>query len=104
SSDENTYKNMIIDPQPINSGTISIVFKGVLIYTNNTQEEVAIKVKRKNISEKVHHVISDITFLNNIYSFVYRRVNILLTNLISDIKDKFIEQTNFISEQDNILL
>lgn len=99
-----TYVNILIDSKPINSGTISIVFKGTLFYSDDTSEEVVIKIKRKDISKKIHNVISDINYLNNIYSFIYRKENVLLTNLICDVRDKFLEQVNFVNEQENILL
>ena len=45
---------------PINTGMISLVFKGI---KNETQEEVIIKIKRKNIEERLNDGIEKLLFL-----------------------------------------
>lgn len=85
---------------PINSGMISLVFKA---YKDISMcEPVIIKVKRKNIQEKLDDAINNLLFLMYILSFI----PILHKYQILDIVNKNIDiirhQTNFLEEVNNM--
>lgn len=83
---------------PINSGTISLVFKGQ--YNNNI---VAIKILRKNIKNKL---IENIEIFDKILSII-SKLNLFNTYKIYELfncnKNDFILQTDFTNELNNIL-
>lgn len=89
----------LINNQPIASGSIAYVFKGI---QNN--KYVAIKVKRNNIEQIVQKSIDDLRFLCKILNFIphFSRTNALaiLENNIEFIH----EQCNFLNEWENIEL
>lgn len=85
--------------EPINSGTISLVFKGKI---NN--KEIAIKILRRNIKKQVE---DGINFLINIESIIFHLpiVNRYLGTKIFDTnKSHILNQIDFINESENIAL
>jgi len=86
---------------PINSGMISIVFKG---FDKINNKNIIIKIKRKNIENNLDVSIKNVLFLVNVLSFI----NIINKYQINEIINKNIDilkkQTNFLQEVDNMLL
>jgi len=84
---------------PINSGMISLVFKA---YKKNLLEPVIIKIKRKNIQQKLDDAINNLLFTMYILSFI----PIFNKYQIAEVVNKNIEiirhQTNFFEEIDNM--
>jgi len=85
---------------PINSGMISLVFK--CSKNSNFNEKVIIKMKRKNIQEKLDDAIDNILFSMYILSFI----PIINKYQLGEVIEKNIEiirhQTNFLEEVDNM--
>ena len=85
---------------PINAGMISLVFKGV--DRNNANKQIIIKMKRKNIHEKLDNAIDNLLFLVYLLSFL----PIINKYQIADVVNKNIEiirqQTNFFQEIENM--
>jgi len=86
-------KGIDLNPVPINSGSIALVFKGK--YNN---QDVAIKILRNNIENKIVNVIDTLLFIGNtlrLYNFV---------TFIMSIKTKLLEQISLDKEADSIKL
>jgi predicted unusual protein kinase regulating ubiquinone biosynthesis (AarF/ABC1/UbiB family) len=86
--------------KPINSGMISIVFKAYEI--NNYNKPVIIKMKRKNIEQKLNDAIENLLFSVYLLSFIpifnkYQFVEIVKKNI-----EIIRHQTNFLEEVDNM--
>ena len=85
--------------EPINSGMISLVFKG---YKNKTDEVVIIKIKRKNIEENLDDAIEKLLFFIYVISFfpIVNKYHVPQTvkKNISIIR----QQTNFHTEIQNM--
>jgi predicted unusual protein kinase regulating ubiquinone biosynthesis (AarF/ABC1/UbiB family) len=82
---------------PINSGMISLVFKGYL-----SGKPVIIKMKRKNIQQKLDEAINNLLSLVHFFSFIpifqkYQIEEIITTNI-----DIIRNQTNFMEEIKNM--
>jgi predicted unusual protein kinase regulating ubiquinone biosynthesis (AarF/ABC1/UbiB family) len=88
--------------KPINSGMISLVFKATR--RDNFMSPVIIKMKRKNIEEKLNNAIDNLSFLMCLLSLI----PIVKKYKIAEVIDKNIEiirqQTNFLDEVDNMAL
>ena len=87
---------------PINSGMISLVFKG---YTNDDiNNPVIIKMKRKNIEIKLNEAIENLIFFMYLLSFI----PLINKYQLSEVVNKNIEiirhQTDFLQEVDNMNL
>jgi predicted unusual protein kinase regulating ubiquinone biosynthesis (AarF/ABC1/UbiB family) len=87
---------------PINAGMISLVFKAYK--RDNSSEPVIIKIKRKNIQEKLDDAIDNLLFSMYLLSFI----PLFNKYQISEVVNKNIEiirhQTNFLEEVDNMTL
>ena len=85
---------------PINSGMISLVFKGY--ERNNPNKKFIIKMKRKNIQQRLDDAIDNLLFSIYILSFI----PIVNKYQIADVINRNIEiirhQTNFLEEIDNM--
>jgi predicted unusual protein kinase regulating ubiquinone biosynthesis (AarF/ABC1/UbiB family) len=86
--------------KPINSGMISLVFVGY--EKNNFNKKVIIKMKRKNIQQRLDDAIDNLLFSIYILSFI----SIINKYQLADVINKNIEiirhQTNFLEEIDNM--
>jgi len=87
---------------PINSGMISLVFKGLKERGSNVKETVIIKMKRNNIAAILQDGIQKLLFCARLLSFI----PIIKTSNISDIIHNNIhlinQQTDFTKEVENI--
>ena len=99
---EREYNIAILnDYKPINSGMISLVFKG--IYRVGVGETVIIKMKRVNIENNLNDGIQKLLFCVKLLSFLpvynYQITNIIQNNIVL-IKN----QTNFNKEVENMAI
>lgn len=97
---EKEYNIKLEESQPINSGIIGIVFKGLDVSNNNSK--VVIKLLKKNIEEKLNTVFNEIECLSYIISFIPFLNNINLRKLFLDNKECLLNQVNFVKEVTNI--
>ena len=93
----NLDKLEITELQPINTGTISLVFKAKL---NN--EYIAIKILRKDIVIKINEGIDFLIFLSNIVKYIPYLNIFMFDKIITENKINIINQTNFVNEIENI--
>jgi predicted unusual protein kinase regulating ubiquinone biosynthesis (AarF/ABC1/UbiB family) len=84
---------------PINSGMISLVFKG---YKKRTNEIVIIKIKRKNIEENLDDAIEKLLFFVYVFSFIPIVNKYHITQVINKNVKIIRQQTNFILEIQNM--
>jgi predicted unusual protein kinase regulating ubiquinone biosynthesis (AarF/ABC1/UbiB family) len=89
---ENDYK-------PINSGMISLVFKGTIVKTN---EKVVIKMKRNNIENVLNDSIEKMMFCVYLASFIPIIDNYQISEVIQNSIDLIRHQTNFTQEVVNM--
>lgn len=89
--------------EPINSGTVALVFKG-----KYNDKDVAIKILRKNIKSKIKEGINDIIeFLNLIIllaSFFYINIEINMKDILKNNEELLISQCDFTNEIENLEL
>lgn len=85
---------------PINSGMISLVFK--VSKQSNLSEKVIIKIKRKNIQEKLDNAIDNLLFTMYILSFIPIINNYQLAEIVEKNIEIIRHQTNFLEEIDNM--
>ncbi len=100
-ANNNGDKLAVTDLKPINSGTISLVFKGLL-----NDKPVVIKLLRKNIESKIKEAINLFIFIGNITHYLNKfkiiHNNLNLHKIISQNVNSLLEQTNFKIEIDNL--
>ena len=89
---ENDYK-------PINSGMISLVFKGI---DTISEETVIIKIKRKDIEQRLNDGIEKLLFFVKIVDMIPFLNNYGLAEVIQKNMDLIKHQTNFLEEVKNI--
>lgn len=85
---------------PINSGMISLVFK--VSKKSNLNEKVIIKMKRKNIQEKLNNAIDNLLFLMYVLSFIPIVNKYQLFEVVAKNIEIIRHQTNFLEEIDNM--
>lgn len=85
--------------KPINSGTISLVFKAKL-----NEKNIAIKLLRKDIKIKIMDGIQLLTTIGYILSFIPNINLFMIDKIIDKNKDKFYSQVDFLNEANNIEL
>ena len=85
---------------PINSGMISIVYKAIRLSDNS---KVIIKIKRKNIEQKLKDAIDNLMFFMYILSFFPLVKNYQLSEVVNKNVDIIKHQVNFHEEVDNIV-
>ena len=84
----------------INAGMISLVFRGY--EKNNSNKQVIIKMKRKNIQQKLDEAIDNLLFFMYILSFIPIINKYQLTDLVNKNVELIRHQTNFLEEIDNM--
>ena len=97
---ESKYNIRLEESQPINSGIIGIVFKG--IDSNNNDSKVVIKILKNDIEKKLDSVFNEIEFLSHIISYIPVLNTIDLNKLFLDNKELLLNQVNFVKEVRNI--
>ena len=86
--------------KPINSGMISLVFVGY--EKNDSNKQVIIKMKRKNIQEKLDDAINNLLFSMYILSFIPIVNKYQLAEVVNKNVEIIKHQTNFLEEIDNM--
>ena len=84
--------------EPINSGMISLVFKGY----KKTSETVIVKIKRKNIEEKLDDAIEKLLFFIYVLSFLPIVDKYQIPQLVNKNVNIIRQQTNFHTEIQNM--
>jgi predicted unusual protein kinase regulating ubiquinone biosynthesis (AarF/ABC1/UbiB family) len=91
--------------KPINSGMISLVYlaryKSVTSNTSNTNN-IVIKIKRKNIDQKLEEGINNLLFFINLLKIIPFFNNYKISETIQNNINVIKEQTNFVKEIANI--
>lgn len=87
---------------PINSGMISLVFKAVK--QSDFNQKVIIKMKRKNIQQKLDDAIDNLLFSMYILSFIPIINKYQLAEVVTKNIEIIRRQTNFLEEIDNMNL
>jgi predicted unusual protein kinase regulating ubiquinone biosynthesis (AarF/ABC1/UbiB family) len=85
---------------PINSGMISLVFKGY--DKNNPNKEIIIKMKRKNIQKRLDDAIDNLLFFMYVLSFIPIIHKYQLADVVNKNIDIIRRQTNFLEEINNM--
>jgi len=86
--------------KPINSGMISLVFIGY--EKNNPNKKVIIKMKRKNIQQRLDDAIDNLLFTMYILSFIPFVNKYQLVELVNKNIEIIRHQTNFLEEIENM--
>ena len=90
-------KIKIKDNTPIQSGAIALVYKG--IYEN---KEIVIKVQRKNMRHKIEEAINHMYMIAKIVNYFSLVPALNLNLLIDENKEIMLNQTDFITEVENM--
>ena len=88
--------------QPINSGMISLVFKGKKGKNGKNGEEIVVKMKRKNIKQTLTTGINDLLLFLNWILYIPSINKFQIAEVISKNIDLIKHQTNFVQEVKNI--
>lgn len=94
----NNNKIKLLSLKPINSGTISLVYRGIM----NKDKQIVIKILKKNIKNRLIESIKFFIFLSKICKYIPYLNKFNLDKIIKDINDKLILQIDFVSEIKNI--
>ena len=97
---ESNYNIRLEESQPINSGIVGIVFKG--IDGNANDSKVVIKILKNDIEKKLNAVFNEIEFITYIISFIPYFKNFSLYKLFLDNKELLLNQVDFLKEVTNI--
>lgn len=94
-------KFISIDEVPLGSASISQVHKGILL----SGKEVAIKIRRKDITKKINKDIKQIKKLVHRYGRLFKLENLMAGDTALDLFIEWIvEETDFNKEKENIIL
>lgn len=97
---ESKYNIRLEDIQPINSGIIGVVFKG--IDGNANDSKIVIKILKNDINKKLNAVFNEIECLTRIFSYIPFLNSINLNKLFLDNKESLLNQVNFVKEVTNM--
>jgi predicted unusual protein kinase regulating ubiquinone biosynthesis (AarF/ABC1/UbiB family) len=87
----------LVSLEPIKSGTVSLIYKGLL-----NDQEIAIKVMRNNIRERLVESIEYFIFLGKICRYIPYIKEFNIDSMIKDNKEKIMSQLDFKKEIYNI--
>jgi predicted unusual protein kinase regulating ubiquinone biosynthesis (AarF/ABC1/UbiB family) len=87
---------------PINSGMISLVYLATYNYMTNNTNIIVIKIKRKNIDQKLEKGIDNLLFFVNLLKVIPFFNNYKISETIQNNINVIKEQTNFVKEIANI--
>jgi predicted unusual protein kinase regulating ubiquinone biosynthesis (AarF/ABC1/UbiB family) len=90
------------DYMPINSGMISLVFKGKRNYGNEDTSTVIIKIKRKNIHANLQDGIQKMLFCIKLLSFIPIINNSNISDIVHNNIHLINQQTDFMKEVENM--
>jgi predicted unusual protein kinase regulating ubiquinone biosynthesis (AarF/ABC1/UbiB family) len=98
-TNENSDKFELVSLEPINSGSISLVFKGKL-----NDKDIAIKILRKNIIDKIEKGINLLINFENIIYYIPFFNYYVSTKIFKNNKEHIFNQINFVNESENIMM
>jgi ubiquinone biosynthesis protein len=87
----------LLSLDPIKSGTVSLIYKGLL-----NDKEIVIKVLRNNIREKLIESIEYFIFLGKISKYIPYIKEFNIESMLNDNKEKIMSQLDFKREINNI--
>ena len=90
----------ICDKKPMNSGMISLVFKG---QSKKLKKPLVLKIKRRNIEQKLDDAIENLKFCMYLLSFIPMINNYHVSQVINNNIDIIKRQTNFNQEKKNMV-
>lgn len=93
--------NIQLSPEPLNSGIVSVVFKGIYSDNNN---KVIIKILKKNIHSKLIEVFHELYTGARLLSYIPYIKSLNIQKVLDDNKEIILNQTNFKCEVDNIII
>ena len=96
---ESKYNIRLDIQEPLNSGIVSVAFKGIYMNDNN---KVVVKILKNNIKQRLENVFEEIEFLLKLMNIIPYIKNFNLKKTLLDNKDLLLEQTNFKNEANNI--
>ena len=96
---ESKYNICLETNDPINSGIIGIVFKGL---DKNNNSKVIIKMLKNGIKQKLISVCNELISISYILSYIPYLKNFNLYNLLLDNEELLLNQVNFLKEANNI--
>mgnify|MGYP001327684983 CR=1 FL=1 len=96
---ESKYNIKLDVYEPLNSGIVSVAFKGLYMC-----DKVVVKILKNNIKERIEQVFEEIEILIKFVNIIPYIKNLNLNKCLLDNKELLLEQTNFINEANNIQL
>lgn len=96
---ESKYNIRLDIQEPLNSGIVSVVYKGIYMNDNN---KVVIKILKNNIKQRLENVFEEIEFLLKLMNIIPYIKNFNLKKTLLDNKDLLLEQSDFKNEAKNI--
>jgi len=94
------YNVKMTNMEPINSGMISLVFKMI---KKDTNEPVIVKIKRKNIDEKLDTAIRKLMFVIRLFSFIPKCNLLNISQVVNNNLTLLKHQLNFEEEVQNTI-
>lgn len=86
---------------PINSGTLSLVFKGSII-KDNIETKIAVKILRNNITNKITNALNFICWITYYFDYLPFISKIRLNDFFVNSRNKLLEQVDFNKEIESI--
>lgn len=96
---ESKYNIKLDACEALNSGIVSVVFKGMYMH-----DKVVVKILKNNIKERIEKVFEEIEILIKFMNIIPYIKNLNLNKCLLDNKELLLEQINFINEANNIQL
>lgn len=85
-----------ISPLPIHSGTISVVFEGVMVTPSNDTGVVPVVIKcvRKGIREQLNNALDDVCFILRMLNSIPHVRDLNITNIVNGNREILLKQTS----------
>lgn len=96
---ESKYNIRLDIQEPLNSGIVSVAYKGIY---NNDSNKVVVKILKNNIKQRIEKVFEEIEFLLKLINIIPYIKNFNFKKTLLDNKELLLEQTNFKNEANNI--
>tara|TARA_Y100000816_G_scaffold16289_1_gene10713 strand:+ start:3213 stop:4580 length:1368 start_codon:yes stop_codon:yes gene_type:complete len=96
---ESKYNITLDINEPLNSGIVSVVYKGIYMHDSN---KVVVKILKNNIKQRIEKVFEEVEFLLKLINIIPYIKSFNFKKTLLDNKDLLLQQTNFINEANNI--
>jgi predicted unusual protein kinase regulating ubiquinone biosynthesis (AarF/ABC1/UbiB family) len=93
--------NIRLDDEPLNSGIVSVAFKGIY---NNDNNKVVIKILKKNIHNKLIEVFDELYTGARLLNYIPYIKSLNIQKILDDNKELILKQTNFEREVENLII